>query len=159
MIFRIELSLLVLRQSCNFWKLIGGAERGKDAQGMHHQDPSGYEFHIRFGPLPSQYCGCSTEHWGCSGTPKLKRYKVTSCIEVCVYSARFTFSREISVLIVTAEIPRYSRCHSNALECWEADLCRSPGSLNRIKVFGRSDQSNRRTDNPSRHGFTNITFI
>ena len=41
----------------------------------YHPEPSGWRFHIRFGPLPSQHCGCSTEHWGCSGTPK--RYKVT----------------------------------------------------------------------------------
>ena len=29
-----------------------------------------YVFQIRFGPLPSSDCGCSTEHWGCSGTSK-----------------------------------------------------------------------------------------
>ena len=40
-----------------------GVLRGKDAQDRYHQNPSGYGFHIKFGPLSSQHCDLWVLNW------------------------------------------------------------------------------------------------
>ena len=58
-VFRRSFSVFqALLQGCNLWKL-----------SRYQQHPSEYGFYISFASLPSQPCGCSPEHWGCSGTP------------------------------------------------------------------------------------------
>ena len=74
-------------QGCNFWKLIG-VLRERNRCSRYHQNPSGYIFHIIFGPLASQHCGCSTEHWGCSDTPKEISYTYMAMCNVDTASYR-----------------------------------------------------------------------
>ena len=71
---------VTLNQGCNFWNLIGGTERGKDAQGSTIKILLDTDFTSDLAHFLHNIVGAQLNIGGAQALPK--RYKVTPCLKL-----------------------------------------------------------------------------